>query len=193
MQARGALFAVDFAPQLGDVAFLVDEARGGTVGSEVEFAVGFPVSEKAKREFTALDRREIKLLVITGVLPAAIGVELREQEGAWTRLYVLARAGLEDLHAPGGCLLARAVLLVGHGGLAYELLDVLERRRGGRMGVGGKPISPQSTIESRFIFLAVSERRCRRGLPTEIGQGNTQHNTIRSPASSPPSWGAIKL
>src|SRR4029453_2620116 len=116
-QARRALFAVDFAPQLGDVAFLVDEARGGTIRSEVEFAVCFPGSEEAKREFAALDRREIILLVITGVLLAAIGIELREQEGAGTRLYVLARAGLEDLHAPGGCLLARAVLLVGHRGL----------------------------------------------------------------------------
>src|SRR6266511_2731308 len=149
--ARGLLFAVDFAPQLGDVAFLVDEARGGTVGCEVEFAVGFPASDKAEREFAAFDGREIKLLVI--LLLIAIGVAFREQEGTGTQLYILARAGFEDLHAAGGCLLVRAVLVVGQCGLAYDLLDVFELERGSRMGVSGKADqSAEHDGESFHIF-----------------------------------------
>src|SRR5215510_15372952 len=83
------------------MVFLVDEARGGAVGSDIQLAVGFPVSDKAEGEFAAFDGRKIKLLVITGVLLVAVGVDLCEQEGAGTPLYVLARTGLEDLHAPG--------------------------------------------------------------------------------------------
>ena len=48
------LFAVDFAAQLGDMVFLVDEARGGIVDSEIQLAMSFPVSDKAEGEF-ALD------------------------------------------------------------------------------------------------------------------------------------------
>ena len=35
IRAHGVLFALDFAAQLGDMVFLVDEARRGTVGSEI--------------------------------------------------------------------------------------------------------------------------------------------------------------
>ena len=49
------LFAVDFAAQLGDMVFLVDEARGGIVDSEIQLAMSFPVSDKAEGEFAAFD------------------------------------------------------------------------------------------------------------------------------------------
>ena len=48
------LFAVDFAAQLGDMVFLVDEARGGIVDSEIQLAMSFPVSDKAEGEFEAV-------------------------------------------------------------------------------------------------------------------------------------------
>jgi hypothetical protein len=152
-QPHGVLCAVDFAAQLGDMVFLVDEARRGIVGSEIQLAVGFPVSNKAEGEFAAFDGRKIKLLVITGVLLVAVGVDLREQEGAGTLLYVLARTGLEDLHAPGDCLLVRAVLVVGHGGLTYDLLDVLELEDGSRMGVSGKANQCAEHDGESFHFL----------------------------------------
>jgi len=119
------------------MVFLVDEARGRTVDAEIQLAVGFPLSDEAEREFAVFDGRKIKLLII-GVLLVTVGVDLREQEGAGTRLYVLARTGLEDLHAMGSCFLVGAVLVVGHGGLAYNLLDVFELEGGSRMGVSGK-------------------------------------------------------
>jgi hypothetical protein len=144
------LFAEDFAAQLGDMVFLVDEARGRTVVSEIQLAVGFPLSDKAEREFAVFDARKIKLLVI-GVLLVTVGVDLREQEGAGTRLYVLARTGLEDLHAMGSCFLVRAVLVVGHGGLAYDLLDVFELEGGSRPE---RPISAQTMMVSRLIFFS---------------------------------------
>src|SRR5215831_16103729 len=134
---RGVLFAVDFAAQLSDMFFLVDEARGGIVGSEIQLAVGFPLSEKAEGEFAPFDGRKIKLLVITGVLLVTVGVDLREQEGTGTPPHVLARTGLEHFHAPGSCFLVRAVLVVGHGGLAYDLLDVFDLEGGSRKGVSG--------------------------------------------------------
>jgi len=154
-QPRGVLFAVDFAAQLGDMVFLVDEARGRTVGSEIQLAVGFPLSDKAEGEFAVLDGRKIKLLVI-GVLLVTVGVDLREQEGAGTRLYVLARTGLEDLHAMGSCFLVRAVLVVRHGGLAYDLLDVFELEGGSRTGVSGKANQRADHDGESFHFLLSS-------------------------------------
>ena len=118
------LFAVDFAAQLSDMVFAVDEARGGIVGSEIQLAVGFPLSDMAEGEFAAFDGRKIKLLVKIGVLLITVGVDLREQEGAGTPLHVFLRTGLEHLHALGSRFLVRAVLFVEHGGLAYDLLDV---------------------------------------------------------------------
>ena len=48
------LFAVDFAAQLGDMVFLVDEARGGIVDSEIQLAMSFPVSDKAEESLKRL-------------------------------------------------------------------------------------------------------------------------------------------
>src|SRR5262245_27506694 len=153
-EARWRAICLDFAAQLGDMVFLVDEARGGTVGSEIQLAVGFPVSDKAEGEFAAFDGGKIKLLVITGVLLIAAGVDLCEQEGSGTPLYVLARTGLEHLHAPGSCLLVRAVLVVGYGGFAYDLLDVFELEGGSRMGVSGMTNQRAEHDGESFHFLS---------------------------------------
>src|SRR5262245_4061408 len=121
------------------MGLLVDEARGRTLGSEHEFAVCFPVGDEVEGELAAFHGREIKLLVIRNLQTSVIGaLELCEQEGAGTRLQVLARAAREDLHATGGRLLVRGVLFVVCGGLAYDLLDLFELEYGSRMGGSGK-------------------------------------------------------
>src|SRR5262245_54936884 len=130
-------------------------AGGGAAGSEIQLAVGFPVSDEAEGEFAAFDGGKIKLLVITGVLLIAAGVDLCEQEGAGTPLFVLARTGLEHLHAPGSCLLVRAVLVVGYGGLAYDLLDVFELEGGSRMGIRGMANQRAEHDGESFHFLLI--------------------------------------
>src|SRR5262249_54405836 len=184
---------------LGDMVFLVDEARGGTVGSEIQLAVGFPVSDEAEGEFAAFDGGKIKLLVITGVLLIAVGVDLCEQEGAGTPLHVLARTGLEHLHAPGSCLLVRAVLVVAYGRLAYDLLDVFELEGGSRMGVSGMANQRAEHDGELFHFLLISSGfrhrarskgrlHSRKGICGDDGQALS---SVRSPVLSdhPPSRG----
>jgi hypothetical protein len=142
-------FSADRARQLGDVAFLINKSRGGTVCSELQFAARFPGSDEVEGKFVAFDGREIKLLV--GLLLATFGaIELREQEGAGTRLDILTGAGRENLHALGGRLFVRGILVVGEGGLASNLLDVFELESRGRMGGSGN--TNQAADQDRGSF-----------------------------------------
>jgi hypothetical protein len=143
------LFSANCARQLSDVAFLINKSRGGTVCSELQFAARFPGSDEVEGEFVAFEGREIKLLV--SLLLAAVGaIEFREQEGAGTRLDILTGAGRENLHALGGRLFVRGILVVGEGGLASNLLDVFELESRGRMSGSGK--TNQAADQDRGCF-----------------------------------------